>query len=185
MDTAEFKSTVVLPYVEGVSESLRCCLEQQGIRTVFKSDTTLRWHLVQPKDAVNPAKQDGVLYRIPYECGKVYIGETGRSMQERIKEHDRDIQLAGTQTSAVSEHAHDTGHYPIWNEVKFIDWDPHWYTRRIKEAIHIRLHPNNINRDSGIEILKHGCPRSKYTTTGERYNSGPLREQLLTRTMEQ
>jgi len=42
MDTAEFKSTVVLPYVEGVSESLRCCLEQQGIRTVFKSDTTLR-----------------------------------------------------------------------------------------------------------------------------------------------
>ena len=29
---------------------------------------------------------------------------------------------------------------------------PHWYTRRVKEAIHIRLHPNNINRDSGIEI---------------------------------
>ena len=27
---------------------------------------------------------------------------------------------------------------------------PYWYTRRIKEAIHIRLHPNNINRDSGI-----------------------------------
>ena len=28
---------------------------------------------------------------------------------------------------------------------------PHWYTSRVKEAIHIRLHPNNINRDSGIE----------------------------------
>ena len=39
-----------------------------------------------------------------------------------------------------------------WKEVKFIDRDPHWYTRRVKEAIHIRLHPNNINRDSGIEI---------------------------------
>ena len=24
--------------------------------------------------------------------------------------------------------------------------------RRVKEAIHIRLHPNNINRDNGIEI---------------------------------
>ena len=33
-----------------------------------------------------------------------------------------------------------------------IDRDPHWYTRRVKEAIDIRLHPNNINRDSGIEI---------------------------------
>ena len=73
-------------------------------------------------------------------------------MQDRIKEHDRDIRLARTQTSAVSEHAHNTGHYPLWDEVKFIDRDPHWYTRRVKEAIHIRLHPNNINRDSGIEI---------------------------------
>ena len=76
---AEFKSTAVLPYVQAVSESLRRCLEQQGIRTVLKSDTTLRSHLVRPKDTVNPAKQDGVVYRIPCECGKVYIGETGRS----------------------------------------------------------------------------------------------------------
>ena len=107
---------------------------------------------MRPKDTVNPAKQDGVVYRIPCECGKVYIGETGRSMHKRIKEHDRDIRLARTQTSAVSEHTHKTGHYLLWNEVKFIDRDSHWYTRRVKEAIHIRLHPNNINRDSGIEI---------------------------------
>ena len=51
-----------------------------------------------------------------------------------------------------TEHTHETGHYPIWNEVKFIDRDPHWNTRRVKDAIHIRLYPNNINRDSGIEI---------------------------------
>ena len=73
-------------------------------------------------------------------------------MQDRIKEHDRDIRLARTQTSTVSEHANETGHLPIWREVKFIDRHPHWYTCRVKEAIHIRLHPNNINRDSGIEI---------------------------------
>ena len=79
-------------------------------------------------------------------------------MQERIKEHDRDIRLARTQTSAVSEHANEMGHLPIWKEVKFIDRDPHWYTRRVKEAIHIRLHPNNINRDSGIEIPEAWIP---------------------------
>ena len=45
-------------------------------------------------------------------------------MQDRIKEHDRDIRLARTETSAVSEHAHNTGHKPLWNEVKFIDHDP-------------------------------------------------------------
>ena len=95
---------------------------------------------------------NGVVYKIPCECGKVYIGETGRAMQDRIKEHNRDIRLARTQTSEVLEHANETGHFPIWKEVKFIDCDPHWYTRRVKEAIHIRPHPNNINRDSGIEI---------------------------------
>ena len=139
-------------------ESLRRCLEQ-GIRTVFKSETTLRSHLVRHKDTVYPVKQDGVVYRIPCECRKV--GETGRSMHERIKDHDRDIRPARTQTSAVSEHAHKTGHYPLWNEVKFIDRDPHWYTRRVKEAIHIRLHPDNINRDSGIEIPEAWMPTIK------------------------
>ena len=111
----EFKATAVLPYVKGVSEQLH-----------FKSETTLRSHLVRPKDAVNPAKQDGVVYRIPCECGKVYIGETGRPMQDRIKEHDRDIRFSRTERSAVSEHAHNTGHKPLWNEVKFIDRDPHY-----------------------------------------------------------
>ena len=92
---------------------------------------------------------------------EVYVGETGRSMHERIKEHDRDVRLARTQTSAVSEHAHKTGHYPLWNEIKFIDRDPHWYTRRVKEAIHIRLHPDNINMDSGIEIPEAWMPTIK------------------------
>ena len=168
---------MVLPYIKGVSGSLRRCLQQQGVRTVFKSDTTLRSHLVRPKDALEPTKQDGVVYKIPCECAKVYIGETGTAMQDRIKEHDRDIQLARTQTSAVSDHANETGHLPIWKEVKFIDRDPYWYTRRVKEAIHIRLHPNNIN----IEIveskfLKLGYPRSK-STKADQPQSGPVREQ--------
>ena len=63
----EIKSTAVLPYVKGLSEALRRCLQQQGIRTVFRSDTILRSHLVRPKDTVDPAKQDGVVYKIPGE----------------------------------------------------------------------------------------------------------------------
>ena len=75
--------------------------------------------------------------------------------------HDRDIRLARTETSAVSEHAHNTGHKPLWNEVKFIDRYPYYYARRVKEAIHTRLHPNNINRDTGIEIPEAWIPTIK------------------------
>ena len=82
-------------------------------------------------------------------------------MQDRIKEHDRDIRLAGIETSAVSEHAHNTGYKPLWNEVKFINRAPYYCTRMVKEAIHIRLHLNNINRDSGIEIPEAWMPTIK------------------------
>lgn len=40
--TTEYKSTAVLPFVKGLSEKLRPCLQQQGIRAVFESQTTLR-----------------------------------------------------------------------------------------------------------------------------------------------
>lgn len=53
-------------------------------------------------------------------------------MRERLKEHDKDILLARTQTSAVSEQANETGHLPICDtEVKFIERDPLWCTRRV------------------------------------------------------
>ena len=49
----EFKATAVLPYVKGLSEQLRRCLQQQGVRAVFKSEITLKSQLVRPKDAVD------------------------------------------------------------------------------------------------------------------------------------
>ena len=114
-ETAEFKSTVVLPYIKRVSEPLRRHLQQQGICTVFKSDTTLRSRLVRPKDPADPNKQDGVVFKIPCTCGKVYIRDDPCRRNERA---DRDIRLARTQNSAVSEHANGM---PLWNETKFID----------------------------------------------------------------
>ena len=99
-------------------------------------------------------------------------------MQDRIKEHDRDIRLARTETSAVSEHAHNTGYKPLWNEIKFINRDPYNCTRRVKEAIHIRLHLNNISRDSGIEIPEAWMPTIKKHNNRKLCNSGPPREQV-------
>ena len=85
----QFKSTAVLPYVKGVSEPLRRRLKQQGVHADFRSGTTIRSHLLWLKDIVNPDWRDSVVYRIPCECSKIYIGETGRPIQERMKEHER------------------------------------------------------------------------------------------------
>ena len=74
-------STTVLPYVKGLSEQIHCYVQQQGICTVFKFEITRQSQLVQGKDAIDPTKQDGVVYRIPCECNKVYISSTSRLMQ--------------------------------------------------------------------------------------------------------
>ena len=50
-----------------------------------------------------------------------------------------DVHLAASTGNPVN--------YAIW-----IDRDPYYYPRSVKEAIYIRLHPSNINRDSGLEI---------------------------------
>ena len=57
-----------------------------------------------------------------------------------------------------------TGHKPLWEEVKFIDRDNHWYARKMKEAIHTRLNPNNINKDK--TALKNVCACVRLTLSG-------------------
>ena len=45
--------------------------------------------------------KNGVVYKIPCECGEVYIGETGRSMHEQIKEYISQPRHAAFMTSNV------------------------------------------------------------------------------------
>ena len=91
-DQLQYKSFTVLPSMDGVSRQLKRILEGHGVRTVFRSTTTLRNHLVRPKDPVPPERRGGVVYMIPCgDCNKVYVGETGRPIGERIKEHQRDV----------------------------------------------------------------------------------------------
>ena len=39
---------------------------------------------MQPKDAVDLRKQDGVVYKIPCECHKVYIGKWEGTCMNRL-----------------------------------------------------------------------------------------------------
>ena len=48
----------------------------------------------------------------------------------------------------------------------FIVLDSHWYTREVKESIHIRRHPNKIRRDNEIEIPEVWMPTIKESGEG-------------------
>ena len=68
--TTEFKSTAVLPYVKGLSEQLRRCLQPQGVRAVFKSETTLRSQLVPPKDPATGLNKTALYTEFPVNAAK-------------------------------------------------------------------------------------------------------------------
>ena len=62
--TQEFKSTAVLPYINGISEVPCRWLHEQGVRSVFKSDTTLTSHLVRPIDGLDSNKHGSPSIRL-------------------------------------------------------------------------------------------------------------------------
>ena len=75
-ESQEKPSLVTIPYVSGASERIRKACEKFGLKVVFKSGPTLRSLLTRVKDPLPMEKLAGVVYQIPCQCGKVYVGET-------------------------------------------------------------------------------------------------------------
>ena len=145
---------VVIPYVRGLSEDIRRVCRQFGIRTVFKSAPTLREKLTRVKDKLPMGKLSNVVYQVPCTCGKVYIGETVRRLDTRLKEH-KDACICGQlDKSAIAEHAWSEHHPILWESTKVIDRANRQDTLRLKEALHIRLtnKDERFNRDVGMVV---------------------------------
>ena len=143
---------LVLPYIKGLSEKIRLVCRPLNIKTAFRSSSTLRNLLTHVKAPTPPEEQKCVVYRVPCECGSVYVGETGRQMKTRIEEHKRAVMKADP-NNAIAEHVCSTGHQIQWDETTSIDHDGDWFRRRIKEfeALHIRS-SNAMNSDSGLSL---------------------------------
>ena len=55
------------------------------------------------KDPLPVSKLSNVVYKIPCERGKVYIGETKRRLESRIKKHEDVCEKGQTEKSAIDE----------------------------------------------------------------------------------
>jgi hypothetical protein len=104
------------------------------------------------------------VYRIPCACRKVYIGQTGRSIEARCKEHMRHIRLDQPQKSAVAEHSINAGHKIDFNNVSVLDRASGYMDRLVKEAIQIRINQNIITRDNGFTMSRAWNPVTKLFT---------------------
>ena len=71
---------------------------------------------VPRKDRIPDMTQSHVVYRIPCNCGKFYIGETARRLETRVKEHKGACEKGMTERSAIAEHAWIEHHPIAWKE---------------------------------------------------------------------
>ena len=76
-------STTFLPYVQSMSGHLNRMLGKHNIRGINLPPKKILNCLQPVKDQVG---LKGV-YRIPCQCGKVYLGQSGRTVEKRVEEH--------------------------------------------------------------------------------------------------
>ena len=92
-DSEGSKGLVILSYVKGVTEGVTRIINKHKVSTAVKPLQTIRNMLVHPKDKQENLDKCEVVYRIPCKsCDSVYVGETGRKLGTRVKEHKKDVE---------------------------------------------------------------------------------------------
>ena len=82
--------SVTLPYISGLFKCICRVLAPLAILVTFRPFRTQRQELVHPKDPVPANSRKGGVYSIPCaECPRTYMGQTGRSLDHRLREHRR------------------------------------------------------------------------------------------------
>lgn len=96
----ESASNVLHPFIQGTADKIARVLRKHDVYSTFKPSNTIRSSLKTIKDPMNLKDMKGV-YLIPCSCRTPYIGETGRSINQRIQEHAADIKHCRTCSSAL------------------------------------------------------------------------------------
>ena len=141
---------MTLPYIRGLSETIKRLLEKLDVRVRLRPNRTPRQMLVKPRDPVPIEQQNGVVYRIPCgDCESTYVGQSGRSLACRMKEHQRAVRGGDTNASAIAEHAWGHQHQIDWGAAEVLDSNPNWHPRCLLESWHIHKERKSMNRDRG------------------------------------
>ena len=138
---------VVIPYIKGLSEQYRCTLAKYRVRAFFKGTSTIKSLLMHPKDPIPDAQKTDIIYH--WKCLAnnwiaEYIGETSRSLKERVSDHRNQT------TSTIRNHHISTKHPKAeLKDFTIIDRENNTLHHWEKKALHIGTKDPSLNRNIG------------------------------------
>lgn len=145
------RQPVFLPYIKGITDKIGTVLKNLSIKTVYTPLSKMSQRVRTAKDVI-PFQTPGV-YKVDCSCGSSYIGQTKRTIAERVKEHIAAVKNRQTNKSAIAEHLLDSGpnHWIELHEPKILSTVGYYYQRMVREAIEIKKH-RNFNREDGFKL---------------------------------
>ena len=129
------------------ADSIAACLRAAGTNVAIVSGKKID-NLVRPK--ISKSRSDSVVYKIPCSgsCNKSYVGETGRGLTTRLKEHKRDVRNHNT-SNAMVLHMEKCHNLPAWDRAHAIEEGMTKSIRKAMEAAHILL-DDTLNSKPGF-----------------------------------
>jgi predicted GIY-YIG superfamily endonuclease len=152
----EPNSVAFPPFVGTIFNRISRVLACHNIKSVGLPHMKLSSHLRPVKDHLRLRTPE--VYKIPCECGRVYIGQTGRCMDIRLKEHQQHIKLEHPYKLVVAEHSIDQGHRIQFHNSSILATKTRYMDCVVMAAIETELHPYNINREGRFCLIKSWKP---------------------------
>jgi hypothetical protein len=123
----------------------------ESIKTVFKTRQTPRSMLTRTRPYRKVQDMRQCIYSIPCECGRRYIGETGRPLGVQIGEHMNNLKQGLMEKSRFAKHACEEGHCIQWKEAKVVQTEANNMCRKYKASAHMACVMNPVSHPS-LEI---------------------------------
>lgn len=164
---------VAVPYVHKLAHNLKKVASRHGVPLVFSAPRKLGGLCSQigkekEKDLQNVRGcgtrhglsytkcAEGVVYEIPLACGCSYIGQTGRCLNERIREHERNVEQ-NKQGPNLPKHIRQcplSSCGPRFTDVRVIAKSSDQTARELMEAFFIDKKGDMCVSDTSIVLYK-------------------------------
>jgi hypothetical protein len=83
----------------------------------------------------DPQQTAPCICSIPCECGRSYIGETGRPLVVRPCEHRHNLKEGLLEKSKLAQHAYEEGHRVCWDDARILEIESNSRYRKYNQPI--------------------------------------------------